>query len=109
MSVRQLLSRQRTRREHRQSGAVDPERAARALHRPSPVGRFHFLPDNHYLALSIVLRGLERRSREGEDVPIQLVETNLVGSRPGLIPRDIHVMDYLLSIQRVAPSPANSS
>lgn len=38
---------------------------------------------------------------EGEGVPVQLKESYLIGTGPGLVPRDIDVVDHLAGLYRV--------
>src|SRR5260370_13870473 len=69
----------------------------------SPGWGSNLLPNQNPPPLSTVCRALIGHGSDGEGAPIQLVETDLVSSCIGLVPRDIHVMDHLLGVHRVGP------
>ena len=39
--------------------------------------------------------------REGEEVPVQFEESNLICTRPDLVPRDVDMVDDLVAIYRI--------
>jgi hypothetical protein len=66
----------------------------------STSGNGHLLPYNSVMSLRVAgwVRGA---CREGEDVPVHLKESNLIGTSPEFVPGNIDVVDDLAALYRV--------